>query len=89
MFLPEVKSKANENISILLKIDNHSYNYICECGDASGLTVKECQSTASAKIAKICKVKTAIPVHFSRKYKEEKLAVLVEEFESAFKASTK
>ena len=43
MFLPEVKSKFDEDISILIKLDNHSANYICECGDASELTVKDCQ----------------------------------------------
>lgn len=45
MFLPEVKSKPNEDISILVRKANHSFNYICECGDASQLTVKECQQT--------------------------------------------
>lgn len=45
MFLPEVKSKVNEDISILIKLDNYSFNFICECGDASDLTVKECQNT--------------------------------------------
>jgi len=45
MFLPEVKSKFNEDISILIKLDNYSSNFICECGDASDLTVKECQNT--------------------------------------------
>ncbi len=45
MFLPEVKSKIDEDISILLKKTNHPWNYICECGEASELTVKECQNT--------------------------------------------
>lgn len=45
MFLPEVKSRVNEDISILIKLDNYSFNFICECGDASDLTVKECQNT--------------------------------------------
>ena len=46
MFLPEVKSKIGEDISILIKLDNHSENYLCDCGDASELTVKDCQNTA-------------------------------------------
>ena len=45
MFTAELKSEWNEDISILIKVDNHSYNYICECGEASGLSVKDCQNT--------------------------------------------
>ncbi|GAA3517804.1 ribonuclease Z [Aquimarina addita] len=45
MFYPEVKSTIREDISILLKLDNHPWNYICECGDASNLTVREVQNT--------------------------------------------
>jgi ribonuclease Z len=41
MFNAEIKSKIGEDICILVKPDNHPWNYICECGDASGLTVKE------------------------------------------------
>lgn len=51
MFLPEIKSKPNEDISILFRLDNHSHNYICECGDASGLGVKECQNTRAIFIS--------------------------------------
>lgn len=46
MFLPEVKSKIGEDISILIKLDNHSHSYLCDCGDASDLTVKDCQNIA-------------------------------------------
>ncbi|MEL6834014.1 MAG: hypothetical protein AAFP77_13560 [Bacteroidota bacterium] len=42
-----VKSQENEDISILVKADNHSFNYICDCGDASDLTIRECQDTAA------------------------------------------
>jgi len=45
MFSAEVKSRKDEDICILVRVENHSYNYICECGEASGLTVKECQNT--------------------------------------------
>ena len=37
-------------------------------------------SEKSAKIMKTCNVKTATPVHFSRKYKEEEVKVLLQEF---------
>ena len=45
MILPELKSKIGEDISILVRLDNHTPSYICECGDASELTLKECQNT--------------------------------------------
>ncbi len=51
MFLPEVKSKIGEDISILIKLDNHSENYLCDCGDASDLTVKDCQNIAAIFIS--------------------------------------
>lgn len=44
MFLPEIKSEVNEDICILIKLDNHTPHYICECGDASRLSVKDCQN---------------------------------------------
>ena len=44
MFLPELKSLPNEDICLLVKLDNHTPYYICECGDASLLTVKDCQN---------------------------------------------
>lgn len=51
MFQSEIKSKKDEDISILVKPDNHSYNYICECGDASKLTVKEIQNAQAIFIS--------------------------------------
>lgn len=51
MFNAEVKSKIGEDISILVKLDNHPWNYLCECGDASGLTVKEVQNCAAVFIS--------------------------------------
>jgi len=44
MFQSEIKSQLNEDISILVQLDNHPWNYICECGDASNWTVKEVQN---------------------------------------------
>jgi ribonuclease Z len=44
MFKPEVKSNIGEDISILIQLDNHASHYICECGDASNLSVKDCQN---------------------------------------------
>ena len=51
MFIPTLKSKATEDISILLQLDNHSFNYICECGDASDLTIKDCRNTRAIFIS--------------------------------------
>ena len=51
MFIPTLKSKPSEDISILLQLDNHSFNYICECGDASELTVKDCRNTRAIFIS--------------------------------------
>ena len=34
---------------------------------------------------KACKVKIAIPVHFSRKYKEEEIKILMDEFNAGLK----
>ncbi len=51
MFLPELKSEFDEDICILIKLDNYSYNFICECGDASLLTVKDCQDTEAIFIS--------------------------------------
>ncbi|WP_237274928.1 MBL fold metallo-hydrolase [Tenacibaculum ovolyticum] len=44
MFKVVIKSKEDEDISILIKVANHSYNYLCDCGEAKELTVKECQN---------------------------------------------
>ena len=45
MFSATIKSKVDEDICILVQVDNHPYNYICDCGDASNLSVKDCQNT--------------------------------------------
>lgn len=44
MFQATLKNQINEDISILVQLDNHSWNYLCECGDASNWTVKEVQN---------------------------------------------
>ncbi|WP_299682269.1 peptidase [uncultured Dokdonia sp.] len=51
MFIPEVKSQKDEDICILIRVENHSHNYICECGEAKSLTVKECQNTKAIFIS--------------------------------------
>lgn len=51
MFQAEVKSRINEDISILVKKDNHPWNYLCECGDARDLTVKEVQNCKAVFIS--------------------------------------
>ena len=45
MFQAEIKSKRDEDICILIKVENHPFNYICDCGEAKSLSVKECQNT--------------------------------------------
>lgn len=51
MFLPELKSHPNEDICMLIKLDNHTPHYICECGDASLLSVKDCQNAQAIFIS--------------------------------------
>lgn len=51
MFQPIIKSKPDEDISILIGLDNHSEFYLCDCGEASDLTVKECQNMGALFIS--------------------------------------
>jgi ribonuclease Z len=51
MFKAEVKSKIGEDISILVQLENHSWNYLCECGNAAALTVKELQNARAVFIS--------------------------------------
>jgi len=51
MFLPKLTSKIGEDISILTQLDNYSFNFINECGEASELTVKDCQNTSAIFIS--------------------------------------
>ncbi|MEM6685034.1 MAG: peptidase [Bacteroidota bacterium] len=44
MFTAEVKSRIGEDIAILVRPDNHPWNYLCECGDAADISVKEFQN---------------------------------------------
>lgn len=44
MIKAEVKSRRNEDISIMLTPDNHKWSYLCDCGEASGLSVTDCNS---------------------------------------------
>lgn len=46
MFLSTVKSGLKEDISILVQLDNHSESYLCDCGEASGFSIKEYQNIA-------------------------------------------
>ena len=45
MIYAEIKNNIDEDICILLKISNHKWSYICECGQASGLTIADCVNT--------------------------------------------
>ncbi|WP_442264839.1 peptidase [Tenacibaculum sp. ZS6-P6] len=51
MFTTTVKSTTEEDISILVQKDNHSWNYLCDCGEASLLTVKEIQNIKAVFIS--------------------------------------
>lgn len=51
MFQVEIKSEIKEDISFLIKVNNHSWNYICECGEARALTLKEIQKTKAIFIS--------------------------------------
>ncbi|WP_299213945.1 peptidase [uncultured Aquimarina sp.] len=45
MFNAEIKSAPDEDICILIKVDNHPFSYIIDCGEAKNLSVKECMNT--------------------------------------------
>lgn len=51
MIRASIKSKEKEDISLLINIDNHPWNYICDCGQASGFSVKEYQNTKAIFIS--------------------------------------
>lgn len=44
MIHSSIKSRSHEDISILHQFDNHPWNYLSDCGQASDLKVKECQA---------------------------------------------
>lgn len=44
MITSTIKSLTKEDISILHQFDNHPWNYLSDCGQASDLTIKECQA---------------------------------------------
>ncbi|WP_196893151.1 MBL fold metallo-hydrolase [Aureivirga marina] len=51
MFTPELKNNADEDISVMVKVSNYSGSFICECGDASNLTIKDCHETEAIFIS--------------------------------------
>jgi len=51
MLQAEIKSLLKEDISILIKIPNSGKHYLCDCGEASLLTVKEVQSISAIFIS--------------------------------------
>ncbi|WP_051349347.1 MBL fold metallo-hydrolase [Chryseobacterium gregarium] len=51
MIQAEIKSLLREDISILIKIPNSGKHYLCDCGEASLLTVKEIQSVSALFIS--------------------------------------
>lgn len=51
MIQAEIKSLLREDISILIKIANTGKHYLCDCGEASQLTVKEIQLVSAVFIS--------------------------------------
>lgn len=51
MLQAEIKSQLKEDISILIKVPNSAKHYLCDCGEASLLTVKEIQSVSAMFIS--------------------------------------
>lgn len=51
MLQAEIKSLLKEDISILIKVPNSGKHYLCDCGEASLLTVKEIQSISAVFIS--------------------------------------
>lgn len=97
MFKVEVKSEQDEDICFFIKVENHSFNYICDCDEVyiecfykdedKEFAEKNYHSYASmsGQIMKECGVENAFPVHFSRKYKKEEIEELIAQFERAKK----
>ncbi|OCA77808.1 hypothetical protein BBH99_11055 [Chryseobacterium contaminans] len=51
MLQAEIKSLLKEDISILIKVPNSAKYYLCDCGEASLLTVKEIQAISAIFIS--------------------------------------
>ncbi|MBC8112592.1 MAG: peptidase [Verrucomicrobia bacterium] len=51
MIKATLKSKTNEDICVMLSFENHPFNYLCDCGFASELTVKDCMDVAGIFIS--------------------------------------
>lgn len=51
MFQATLKNLPHEDISVMITMDNHSWNYLVDCGQASQLTVRECQQIAAVFIS--------------------------------------
>lgn len=51
MLQAEIKSLLKEDISILIKVPNSGKHYLCDCGEASLLTVKEAQTLSAIFIS--------------------------------------
>lgn len=51
MLQAEIKSLLKEDISILVKVPNSGKHYLCDCGEASLLTVKEAQTLSAIFIS--------------------------------------
>ncbi|MCP4443363.1 MAG: peptidase [Aureispira sp.] len=45
MITATLKNLRTEDISLMLNFENHKWNYLCDCGYASQLSVKDCRDT--------------------------------------------
>ena len=51
MITATLKSRLQEDICLMLSLDNHAFNYLCDCGFGSDLSVKDCRDTAAIFIS--------------------------------------
>ncbi|WP_196886314.1 peptidase [Aureivirga sp. CE67] len=51
MFTPELKNNPNEDISVMVKVSNYGGSFLCDCGDASNLTIKDCHELEAVFIS--------------------------------------
>ncbi len=51
MFHATLKSRLQEDVCLQLNVENHSLSYLCDCGFASDLSVKDARDTAALFIS--------------------------------------
>ncbi|MCU0444779.1 MAG: peptidase [Microscillaceae bacterium] len=51
MLTAQLKNLANEDICLQISLPNHRWSYLCDCGFASQLTIKDCKNTEALFIS--------------------------------------